>query len=447
MTSSSIDTKTVFLCGGVSRRMVPVTEDKFTLDFLGKPLLQHQLEMARAVGLNRFVFIASAGNVEKIKQIAGRVSGIEVEFAVQEKPLGIADALKSAAPFLGEQFLLVNPNDVFASLAYDMVVSQSRHLPAGSSCMLGCRVKEYFPGGYLEVDSRGNLQHIVEKPGKGNEPSDLVNILVHFHGDTGKLLEYIDAVRSDRDDVYERALDDMVKSGHRIRVIPYDGFWAPVKYPWHIFRVMEHFLDMAEPYISPTASVSDRAIIEGKVILGDNVRVLENAVIKGPAYVGPGSLVGNNSLVRDYTHIGAGSVVGYSTEIKHSYIGDGCWFHSNYIGDSIIEGECSFGSGTITANFRLDEGNVCVTVDGSRVDTGYDKLGAMVGRGCRVGVNACLMPGIRVGHGSFVGPHVCINEDLAASKAVLIKSRYQVVDNGVRLTRDKRQNLLEKLED
>jgi len=40
---------------------------------------------------------------------------------------------------------------------------------------------------------------------------------------------------------------------------------------------MEHFLDKARPYISPTAHIADSATIKGKVILSDNVRGLENA--------------------------------------------------------------------------------------------------------------------------------------------------------------------------
>jgi len=65
--------------------------------------------------------------------------------------------------------------------------------------------------------------------------------------------------------------------------------------------------------------------------------VLENAVIRGPVYIGANSIIGNNALVRDHSHIGSNSVIGYSTEVKHSYIGDNCWFHSNYIGDSIVD--------------------------------------------------------------------------------------------------------------
>jgi bifunctional UDP-N-acetylglucosamine pyrophosphorylase/glucosamine-1-phosphate N-acetyltransferase len=239
----------------------------------------------------------------------------------------------------------------------------------------------------------------------------------------------------------------MVKGGHKIKVILYSDFWAPIKYPWHIFKVMEYFLDNAQPYISPSARISEKANIEGKVILSDNVKVLENAVIRGPVYIGANSIIGNNALVRDYSHIGSNSVIGYSTEVKHSYIGDNCWFHSNYIGDSIVDDNCSLGAGTVLANFRLDEGNIQIKVGDNPVDTGYDKLGAIVGRGCRIGVNASLMPGVRVGPDSSVGPQVCLRDDLGANKMALLESRYQVEDNETSLDEGKRQELLRRLTD
>ena len=276
-----IHTKAIFLCGGSGKRMFPITEDKILLDFLGKPLLQHQIGMAREAGLGHFIIVANPGNIEKIEQITEKIPGVKVELALQEKPLGIANALKSAEPLLQGQILVVNPNDVSSSLAYTKIMAESSK-SADVSYMLGYQVKEYFPGGYLEVDSQGNVRHIVEKPNPGEEPSNLVNILVHLHNNPKKVLDHIENVETTRDDVYECALDNMVKDGHIIKVIPYTDFWATIKYPWHIFKVMEHFLDIAKPYISPTAHISKKATIEGKVILGDNVKVLENAVVRGP---------------------------------------------------------------------------------------------------------------------------------------------------------------------
>lgn len=436
--------KAVFLCGGRGKRMFPITEDKFLLDFLGKPLLEHQIEVACEAGLNHFVIIGNPENTAKIKQITKRIPGIKVDFAIQKKSLGIADALKSAEPFLHGQILIINPNDVFSSSAYTKIIAAAKKTSA-PSYILGYQVQKYFPGGYLQVNSRNELLHIVEKPAPGEEPSNLVNILIHCHNNSKELLRYIETVQTTRDDVYECALDNMVKAGHKVKVIPYNDFWAPIKYPWHIFKVMEYFLDNAQPYIAPSARISEKATIQGKVILSDNVKILENAVIRGPAYIGANSIIGNNALVRGYSHIGSNSVIGYSTEVKHSYIGDNCWFHSNYIGDSIVDDDCSLGAGTVLANFRLDEENIQIEVGDSLVNTGYGKLGAIVGRGCRIGVNASLMPGVRVGPDSFVGPQVCLSQDLGANKLVLLESQYQIEDNKTRLDEGKRQKLLRSL--
>jgi len=438
--------KAVFLCGGSGKRMFPITEDKFLLDFLGKPLLEHQIKTAREAGLSHFVIIGNPENIARIEQITQKIPGIKVDLALQKEPLGIADALKSVGLFLHGQVLVINPNDVFSSSAYIKIIAEAEKATA-SSYILGYQVQKYFPGGYLQVNSQNELLHIVEKPNPGEEPSNLVNILIHCHNNPERLLHYVETTRTTRDDVYECALDNMVKEGHKIKVVLYSDFWAPIKYPWHIFKVTEYFLDNAQPYIAPSARISEKANVEGKVILSDNVKVLENAVIRGPVYIGANSIIGNNVLVRDYSHIGSNSVIGYSTEVKHSYIGDNCWFHSNYVGDSIIDDNCSLGAGTVLANFRLDEGNICIKVGDSLVDTGCDKLGAIMGRGCRIGVNASLMPGVRVGPNTFVGPQICLHDDLGANKIALLESRYQVGENETRLDEGKRQELLRRLSD
>ena len=436
--------KGVFLCGGRGKRMFPITEDKFLLDFLGQSLLEHQIKVACEAGLSRFVIIGNPENMAKIKQITQKIPGIKIDLALQEQSSGIADALKSAEPLLHGQLLVINPNDVFSSSAYTKIIAEAAKATA-TSYILGYQVQKYFPGGYLQINSRNELLHIVEKPKPGEEASNLVNILIHYHNSPEELLQYIETVRTTKDDVYECALDNMVKAGHKIKVVPHDDFWAPIKYPWHIFKVMEYFLDNAQPYVAPSVRISEKATIEGKVILSDNAKVLENAVIRGPVYVGANSIIGNNVLVRDYSHIGSNSVVGYSTEVKHSYIGNHCWFHSNYVGDSIIDDNCSLGAGAVLANFRLDERNIQIKVGDSLVDTGYDKLGAIVGRGCRIGINASLMPGVRVGADSSVGPQVCLRDDLGANKMALLESRYQVEDNETSLDEGKRQELLRRL--
>jgi UDP-N-acetylglucosamine diphosphorylase/glucosamine-1-phosphate N-acetyltransferase len=436
--------KAVFLCGGSGKRMFPITEDKFLLDFLGKSLLQHQIQIARASGLKHFVVIGNPGNIARIEQIATGLSEIKVKLALQKEPLGIANALESAGEFLDGDIILVNPNDVFESPAYNAILAAYKDKSA-DSYILGYKVRDYFPGGYLVVDEESYLKHIVEKPEVGKQPSDLVNIMVHLHTNSKKLLEYVRKVRTTKDDAYECSLDNMAQDQQKITVVPCDGFWQAIKYPWHIFKVVKYFLDRSKPYISPSAHISQRALIEGKVIIGDNVKVLENAVIRGPSYIGPNSVIGNNVLVRDYSHIGANCVVGHATEVKASYIGNNCWFHSNYIGDSIIGDDCSFGAGTVLANLRFDEGKVKVSVQGELLDTGQDKLGAIIGSNSRTGINASVMPGIKVGPNSFVGPHVCLTQDLDHDKIILPEAGYKIMENTTELDAKKKQELMRRL--
>ncbi len=458
--------KTLLLCGGIGKRMFPIAEDKLLLNFLGRPLLRHQLDKMKEAGLQDLVVVANPHNVSQIERIIREAAGFRASFVVQEEALGIANALETAHRFLKGQLLIINPNDVFETAALTSLLrsgkrgGSARGGAAGTAdrgaagtadrgaaaYLVGYEVKDYFPGGYLVTNSRNELRRIVEKPPRGEEPSRLVNILLHLHTEAADLMKYIARVETERDDVYECALDLMVREGRRIRVVPYSGFWKAIKYPWHIFGITRHFLDHCRPSISPTAQVSPRAVVEGRVIIEDGVRVLENAVIRGPAYIGAKSIIGNNVLVRDYSHIGRNCVVGYSTEVKGSYIGDNCWFHSSYVGDSIIDDNCSLAAGTVLANFRFDERNVRVKVSGQVVDTGLDKFGAIMGAGSKTGINASVMPGVRIGPSSFVGSHVCLMRDLPANKLVMMEPRYRVLDSDIIAADNKKADLMKKLE-
>ena len=428
--------KVLLLGGGVGRRMFPLTEDKLLLKFVGKTLLEHQIETAREAGLAEFVIVGNPDNMSRIEAIVANLPGIKVELALQREPLGIADALRGAGHLVDGDIIVVNSNDVFDSSVYRRLI-EARQAGSAVSYLAGYEVTDYFPGGYLVMGKGDQLLRIVEKPGRGKEPSNRVNILVHLHTDLKQLLGYLESTQTRQDDVYECALNEMVKDKKIIEVVPYAGFWAPIKYPWHIFAAVRYFLEQSQNHISPSAHISEKATVEGRVVIGDNVRVLENAVIRGPVYIGPDSVIGNNSLVRDNSHIGAGCVIGYSTEVKGSYIGDRCCFHMSYIGDSIIGDGCSFGAGTVLANFRFDERNISVKIEGESLDTGRDKLGAIIGSHSKTGVNVSIMPGVKVGPNAIVGSHVCLTDDLAADSFVFAGTVQQTIRNRFPVNRER----------
>ena len=90
----------------------------------------------------------------------------------------------------------------------------------------------------------------------------------------------------------------------------------------------------------------------------------------------------------------------------------------SYAGDSVIGARCSFGAGTITANWRFDTKNIKVKIGDSMVDTGRDKLGAFIGDNCRTGIQVGIMPGVRIGNNSVIYPHAYLTNDVAVDTIV-----------------------------
>ncbi len=437
--------KVVLMCGGIGKRMTPITTDKALLKFMGKPLITHQISTAREAGIVQFIIIAHPGNDAEIRASLSDIRNIKADFIIQKKPLGMADAILAASDLIaGEPFILVSSNDIFDTTAYTNLLHEYQKNEDYSVYISASQVQSYFPGGYLVVNEHNEISHIVEKPPIGQEPSNLINIVLHLHAQPEKLLKYLTSTTSTADDVYEKSLDRMISDGQKAKAVPYGGAWKAIKYPWHILETMDHFSVQLTRQISPKAHISDKAVIDGYVVIADNARVFEGAVIRGPSYIGHNTIIGNGALVRD-SFIGNDCVVGYGTEIKHSYVGNKCWFHSNYIGDSVIEDDCSFGAGAITANFRLDESTIKVRIGNDKVDTETDKLGAFVGKGCRIGIHASLMPGIRIGANSLVGAQVYLIDDVEANKKVLAESHYRIMANDAERSEDKREELLKKL--
>jgi len=409
--------KALVLAAGRSKRMQPVGDKNF-LNFLGKPLIQHQMELLARNGLTEIIVVGSCTNIEKIKEIGEKVDASVTVCEQVDLDLGMAGAVLAARHLVEGPVLIFSGNDVVEDAAVKMAME------AEGSCMIGKKVEHYFPGGYLETDEHGFIKNIVEKPGEGHEPSDMINLVVHRHQDIAKLTEYLDRAKSENDDLYEVAISEMIEDGEMILALPYDGFWQPVKYPWHVHRVFEYFFAQAEKRVSEKAEIAKSAVIRGEVIIEDGVKIFDGAVISGPVYIGKGSIVANNALLRS-SHIAEDCMVGFSTEVARSYWGNKVWTHMNYVGDSVIGEDVSFGAGAVTGNLRLDDGDVMV--DG--VDTKMQKVGAIIGDHVRVGINASIMPGVKIGGNSFIGAGIVLASDVPDGSFVRASVELKISEN------------------
>ena len=450
--------KVLVLAAGRSKRMKPV-EDKNFLNFLGRPLIEWQLGMLWESGFKDVVLVGGKHNIERLRELDNRMP-MKIDVVEQKDlELGMKGAVLAAADLIeNDEVLIFSSNDVVGKEAFDTILDAVKKDKDADGFLLAKKVEEYFPGGYLELDGDGFVTRIVEKPEPGKEPSDLINLVVHYFRDTKILLKNLKKVESSDDDLYEKALDTMILEGSRLRAVGYDGYWQAVKYPWHIQEIFRYLLDLRlagdESDVYGDAEIAEGATVSGKVVIDEGVRVMDGATVKGPCYLGRGVIVATNALVRD-ANVGAGCVVGFSTEIARSYLGENVWTHSNYIGDSVIGNDVSFGAGAVVGNLRLDEGIVQVSIDNggangggkkvAKVATGTNKWGLVTGDHVRVGVNTSFMPGVKVGGESYIGAGIVVAEDIPEKSFVRGSWDLKISSNEKGFSEEMREMMRKKL--
>ena len=326
------------LAGGASNRFWPL-EDKPFLPFAGTCLLERHLRALRDLGCKRFVVVVRPGAEGRASEIGAGLALAEVSIAVQEEAAGMADAVLRAAPAFGGPgaagLYVTQAQDVVDARLHEGMLAAASSTPATFATIAAARVKSYFPGGYLSLEG-DRITSVVEKPGEGHEPGDLVNIVAHLFSDWRPLVERLqaEATRGGGDDAYERALASLMKDRiFHARV--YEGRWEALKYPWQVLNVMDALL---EAWASGREALPEGyELREDGVIMGRDVRIFPGAHIVAPALIGHNAVIGHNALVRG-SMVGAGSVVGFGSEVARSYLGEGVELHHNYAGDSVLAG-------------------------------------------------------------------------------------------------------------
>lgn len=437
----------VILAGGEGKRIHPlgINKPKAMFEIMGKPLIQFVVENLREAGITDLI-IVTGPNQEPFKNYFGQGDdfGVEIKYTIQHEPLGQANAVLTAENMVHSHFFVLNANDIFEPQLLTEVMTRADEYKANLA-LVGRKVDEPWRFGVMGFDDDGKLISVVEKPPVGQEPSNVAVVGVYyFSPDIFQCIR--DTPAGKTDDQYERAYQLLIDRGQGTH-IEYDGLFESYKFPWNLLTISDLLLKQIKgQQVSPTAKISDRAVIGDDVIIEDNVRVFENAVVRGPAYIGAGSVIGNNAMVWGGCSFGPGCVIGFGSEIKHSIFGRNVWTHLTYVGDSIVSDNCSFGAGTITANFRFDEGEVPVNVGDQRFSTGTNKFGVIMAEGCRTGSNSVLLPGVKVGPNSIVGPGVTLMQDLPPNKIALpVKSSYEVRDNRLDLTDRTRDEQMKKI--
>lgn len=176
-------------------------------------------------------------------------------------------------------------------------------------------------------------------------------------------------------------------------------------------------------------TIDVNVVFEGKVSLGDNVRIEANCFIKN-AVIGNNVVIKTNSVIDDAviaeqcdvgpfarlrpgTVLKKGAKVGNFVETKKSVIGAGSKVsHLSYIGDATIGEDANIGAGTITCNYD-----------------GVNKHNTIIGDDVFIGSNTALVAPVTVEKGATVGAGSVVTSDVRANQLAVARGKQRNIDN------------------
>ena len=356
--------KAVVMAGGEGNRLRPLTSNqpKPMVPVVGKPCMEHILELLREHGMNE-VIVTVAFLPQAIRSYfgEGETLGIRVGYSVEESPLGTAGSVRLTAKQLDETFLVISGD---ALCDVDLSALVASHKEKGAAVTIGLKsVDNPLEFGIVVTDEEGRVERFLEKPSWGQVFSDTINTGIYVM--EPEVLKHVPADRPY--DFSKELFPYLLEMGRPIYGYVLDGYWQDIgnldQFRQANFDALEEKVRLNIPGIR----------IRGNVWLGEGVEVADLEQIEGPAYVGnycriapgatlgPHSVLSNSVTLRERTRV-TRSVIDASTHIGRN---------------SLIEGAILGRSCDIRSHVRIHEG-------------------VAIGDEVTIGSETVIMPGVRI---------------------------------------------------
>ena len=416
-----------------------------------KPLVGHVIDTAKALSARHTVVITGHGAEQVEAALAGQPG---LRFVRQMPQLGTGHALQQAAPVLPDDGITV-------VLSGDVPLTQSDTLQALIDATQGERLalltlEMNDPTGYGRIvrQADGSVQAIVEH----KDASDAQRAIREIYSGimavpTRLLLLWLQRLTNDNAQ-QEYYLTDVVKfavaDGHTVVAqvlhdpVQVAGVNTPVQlaeleraYQWRRAQaLMVQGVRLRDParldvrgelICGRDVEIDVNCVFQGRVELGDNVRIGPNCVLSNVRIdagavlqaftcvdggsegvtVGPRAAVGPFARLRPGAHLGAEVHVGNFVEIKNSTLADGAKAnHLAYLGDATVGERVNYGAGSITANYD-----------------GANKHRTVIEADVHVGSNCVLVAPITLGAGGTIGGGSTISKSTEPGALTVVRAK------------------------
>jgi len=162
--------KGIVLAGGRGTRLYPLTlvNNKHLLPVYQKPMIYYPLSVLMLAGIRDILLITTPEDVSRFQKLLGDGSdiGLNLSYAVQNEPNGIAEALLIGESFInGDQVALILGDNIFYGQGFTSLLRRVIDRLDGAA-VFGYRVKDPERFGVVEFDERKKVLSLEEKPKK-----------------------------------------------------------------------------------------------------------------------------------------------------------------------------------------------------------------------------------------------------------------------------------------
>ncbi|WP_448259387.1 sugar phosphate nucleotidyltransferase [Corynebacterium kalidii] len=326
------DTDAVILVGGKGTRLRPLTNSipKPMLPVAGYPFLQHLLGRIRDAGMTHVV-LGTSFKAEVFEEHFGDGSelGLEIEYVVEDSPLGTGGGIRNVLPYLRHDRAMVFNGDILGGTDLGAVLRTHVDNDADVSLHL-LRVADPRAFGCVPTAEDGRVQAFLEKA--EDPPTDQINAGCYvFQRDIIASIPENRVVSVERD-----VFPDLLEKGRRLYGHVDQAYWRDLGTPDDFVRGSSDLVRGIAP--SPLlAGRNGEALVDESAAIAGGALLLGGTVIGRGAEIGAGARV-DTSVVFDGVEIEAGATVERCVVAAGARIGARAHLRDTVVGEGAVVG-------------------------------------------------------------------------------------------------------------
>jgi glucose-1-phosphate thymidylyltransferase len=306
--------KGLILSGGKGTRLRPITHTsaKQLVPVANKPVLFYGIEAMAAAGIEDVGIIIAPETGPEIRATVGDGErfGVRITFIEQDEPLGLAHAVLTAEPFLGDSpFVMYLGDNLLQGGITDLVAAFREHEPQALILLTPVPDPEHF--GVAELTD-GRVTRLVEKPAEPRTDLALVGVYM-FTADIHEAARAIEPSARGELEITD-AIQHVVDTGGHVEPHVVQGWW---KDTGRLDDMLEANRLVLDTIVTRLDGELEDSRTHGRVVVEPGARLVRSTV-RGPAIIGAGARL-TDCYVGPYTAVGSECVV-ERAEIEHSIL-------------------------------------------------------------------------------------------------------------------------------